>query len=105
YVVEEDGLAHRVAGGHRDPERAEVLDEFMAEPLSMASGAPVAEVLRSGASSLLPTIDDEVLRAVAGGDEAQLERLRQLGTDSGIVVAMVARGRTLGAFTLVSARP
>ena len=105
YMVEEDGLAHRVAGEHRDPACAEVLAEFMAEPLPMASGAPVTAVLRSGESRLLPTIDDAVLRAVAGGDESQIERLRQLGVESGMVVAMVARGRTLGAFTLVSARP
>ncbi len=105
YVVKEDGMAHRVAGEHRDPAMRGVLDEVMAQPLSMASGAPVADVLRSGGSRLLPTIDDEVLRAVAGGDEAQVRRLRQLGAESGIAVAMVARGRTLGAFTLVSARP
>src|SRR5690606_13619605 len=105
YVIEEDGLAHRVAGEHRDPAAQPVLEEYMAHPAAMEPGSPITEVLRSGESRLLSTVDDAVLRAVAGDDPAQVARLRKLGLESGILVPMVARGRTLGSFTLVSTRP
>jgi len=105
YVVEEDGLAHRVAGEHRDPAAREVLAEYMAQPLPLAPGSPAADVIRSGGWKLLPTVDEAMIRAAAGDDEAQVARLHQLGVESAILVPMVARGRTLGAFTLISARP
>src|SRR5690606_2471504 len=79
--------------------------EFMAQPLSMRSDAPVTDVLRAGESNLLPTIDEAVLHAVTGGDEEQLAAIRELGVESGMIVALAAHGRTLGAFTLISARP
>ena len=105
YVVEEDGMAHRVAGEHRDPAYAEVLKEYMVQPLTLAPGSPAADVMRSRESVLLPTVDDAMIRAAAGDDEAQVARLRKLGAQSAILAPMVARGRTLGAFTLVSTRP
>ena len=105
YLIEEDGLPHRVAGEHRDPALRGVLEEYMSHPLPLEPGSPVAEVWHDGKSRLLSTVDEAMRRTVASDDPAQLARLRKLGVESGILVPMVAHGRTLGLFTLASARP
>jgi PAS domain S-box-containing protein len=50
----------------------------------------------------LPAIGEETLRQMAE-DEKDLEFLRGLGTRSAITLALVARGRRLGALTLITA--
>ena len=49
---------------------------------------------------LVPSMPDEVLRAMADGPE-DLEFLRELGPNSYIVAPLLSRGRSLGALTVV----
>ena len=52
----------------------------------------------------MPELSDEVLRAKCDDDE-HYRLLRELGTQTGMAVPLVARGQMLGALTLSSAAP
>jgi signal transduction histidine kinase/ActR/RegA family two-component response regulator len=62
----------------------------------------VAAVLRTGKSELYPEVPDALLVAAAQ-DEEHLRIMRDLGFNSGMVVALVAHGRAFGAITFVTA--
>ena len=62
----------------------------------------MSHVLRTGRPEFYAEITDEMLEAAAR-DEGHLEILREIGFTSAMVVPMIARERTLGAITLVSA--
>jgi PAS domain S-box-containing protein len=101
--VLEDGSVERLAVEHPDPEKV-VLALKLQERYPPDPEAPggVYGVLRSGRPEFYPEITGEMLEAAAL-DEEHLELLREMGFTSAIVVPMIARGRTLGAVTLVSA--
>jgi serine phosphatase RsbU (regulator of sigma subunit) len=102
-MLEDDGSLRSVAVAHVDPERVrlahELRDRYPADP-DAESGVP--QVIRSGRSELYPEIPDEMLVAAAHDDE-HLRRIRELGMASAMIVPLQARGRSLGALTLVAA--
>jgi GAF domain-containing protein len=59
-------------------------------------------VLRTGQPELVPEISESLLDE-AVHDTRHREIMRELGLKSYLVVPLVARGRTLGAITLVAA--
>ena len=61
----------------------------------------VGHVIKTGKPEIYPEISDEMLIAGAR-DEDHLAIMRELQFKSALVVPMIARGRTLGALTLVS---
>jgi PAS domain S-box-containing protein len=92
-----------LAAAHQDPQKiawAHKLQHRYPPDPNDPGGVP--NVLRTGRSGFYPDITEEMLGAGAR-DEAHLELLREVGFTSVIIVPMVARGRTLGAITLVSA--
>ncbi len=102
-VVEEDGSVRRLAVEHQDPEKVALAYEFQRRyptPEDAPRGVPA--VLRTGEPEVMREIPDELLRQTVG-DGQQLRMLRELGLRSYMIVPMIARGRTLGAITLVSA--
>ena len=102
-VLEEDGGVHRLAVEHQDPEKVAWAHELQ-ERYPHDEDAPrgLFEVLRSGRSDVYPEIPDHMLVAAAR-DPEHLRIMRELGFTSAMIVPLVARGRTLGAITLVSA--
>jgi PAS domain S-box-containing protein len=102
-VLEPDGTIAQVAVTHVDPEKVKLAQElrrrYPQEPSSPA-GAP--KVIRTGRPELFPDIWKN-FDLESATDPAQLELLRNLGLRSAMIVPMVARGRTLGAITLVTA--
>jgi signal transduction histidine kinase len=60
----------------------------------------IAQVIRTGKSQMVEEITDELLTSVASTPE-HLGMLKALGLRSTIIAPMVARGRTLGALTVV----
>lgn len=62
----------------------------------------VVRVVRSGRPDLRPQVTDELLQRAAR-DARHLQILRGLGIRSHIIAPLAARGRTLGAITLVAA--
>jgi PAS domain S-box-containing protein len=102
-VLEEDGSTHRLAVEHEDP--AKVAWAYALElryPPDPSTPQGVPQVLRTGRSELYPEIPDEML-AAAARDPEHLRLMREIGFTSAMIVPLVARGRTLGAITLVSA--
>jgi PAS domain S-box-containing protein len=101
--VLEDGSVERLAVEHPDPQKVvQALKLQERYPPDPESPGGVYSVLRTGRPEFYPEITDEMLEATAL-DEEHLDLLREIGFTSVIVVPMIARGRTLGAVSLVSA--
>ncbi len=102
-MVEPSGSVRTLAVAHVDPEKVQLalnMGEYVPFDPDAPMGAPY--VLRTGQPELTPTITDEML--VEGSpNPLVLETLRALGLTSSMVVPLTARGRILGAITLVSA--
>jgi PAS domain S-box-containing protein len=99
----DDQEIHRVAIAHQDASLAEVGWELHRRyPADLTQDKGVTRVLRTGESELLPLITDVNLQKVAQ-DAEHLQLLQQLNLKSVIFVPMLARGRILGAITLMSA--
>lgn len=102
-MVEPDGTVVQVASAHRDPQKVKLTRELRTRfPPSADQTAGVFSVMRTGASEFHPQLDEERLAQLAV-DSGQKELLESLDATSAIVVPMVARRRTLGAMTLVTA--
>jgi PAS domain S-box-containing protein len=102
-VLEEDGSTHRLAVEHDNPEKIAWAHELQRRyPPDPDASRGVPGVLRSGRSEFYPEIPDEMLVAAAR-DPEHLRLMRRMGFTSAMIVPLVARGRTLGAITLVSA--
>ena len=102
-VLEEDGSLERLAMTHQAPEKIRLAQELEKRyPPDPDAPRGVAQVLRTGRSELVPDIP-EALIDEAARDIEHREILRKLGLKSYMIVPLVARGRTLGVITLVSA--
>jgi PAS domain S-box-containing protein len=97
-----DGGSRRVAVAHVDPEMEALLLPDEENP----GGAdcerhPVMKVIREGMSTLVSEVSGAELDVIAH-DGSHREVLESIGIRSYMIVPLVARGRTLGALTLVS---
>jgi PAS domain S-box-containing protein len=102
-IVEEDGSLERLAVEHEDPQKVQLAHELQERyPPDPEAPQGLLRVLRSGQSEFYPDITDEMMVAAAR-DAEHLRLMRKLGFVSLIFVPLVARGRTLGVITLVSA--
>jgi signal transduction histidine kinase/integral membrane sensor domain MASE1/ActR/RegA family two-component response regulator len=88
---------------HSDPEKMKLAEELRGRypPHPDADRGPM-KVLRTGEPEHYPEISDAML--VEGArDSGHLEILRTLGLRSAVIVPLKARGRTIGALSLVTA--
>ncbi len=101
-VADDFGIRRRAAV-HADPARAELVEllatRFAPDPFGPH---PAASVVRGGASEMAEEMSDDFLRATTRSDE-HYRVVRTLGFTSYMCVPLTARGRNLGALTLVSA--
>lgn len=98
-----DGQIERAAVAHIDPKKVALADELwsVTRPTLEAPNGSGA-VMRTGTPEHYPDISDEVLEK-AIPDPGVLRLVRGLGLRSSVCVALSARGRTLGALSLVTA--
>jgi GAF domain-containing protein len=101
--IVDDGTLHTLSVAHVDPAKVtwarELQQRYPPDPDS-PTGAP--NVVRTGMSELYREITDDML--VAGArDEEHLQLARDLNLRSAMVVPLIARERTLGAITIMSA--
>jgi PAS domain S-box-containing protein len=102
-IVEEDGRSRQLAVAHADPEKVKFALELSRRyPADPGSPVGVPNVLRTGKAEFYPEITDETLVA-ATRDAEHLKLIGELGMKSAMIVPLVARGRTHGAITLVTA--
>ena len=101
-VLEGDRIV-QVAVAHVDPAKVEMAREWNArwEP-KLTDPSGTANVLRTGLSAVYEEISDELLAAGAK-DAEHLALARALKLRSAMSVPLTARGRTLGALSLVAA--
>jgi PAS domain S-box-containing protein len=102
-LIDEAGARQHLVVAHRDPEKIALAEELRRyEPEVPDQDRGLGRVLRTGVGELHAEITDEML--VAGArDEEHLRLLRAVGFRSALVAPLRARGRTLGALTLVTA--
>jgi PAS domain S-box-containing protein len=103
-MVGADGSIERLAVAHEDPDKVkwalELQERYPPDP-----DAPhgVSFVIRTGEPEFLPELPEELLEEAIGDDEVLREIVEQLGLRSSICVPLTARGRTLGALSLIAA--
>jgi len=102
-IAHDDGSTRQVGVAHVDPGKVRYAEELrMRYPPRPEDPSGVLSVIRTGQPVLLPEIPDSLL--VAGTRDAEHLRIaRELGLRSALVLPLTARGRTLGALTLVTA--
>ena len=100
-IVGRDGKIAQLAVAHVDPNKVALAREYNRRwPPDHSAATGVGSVVRTGKSELYADIPDEMLVA-ATRDAEHLRVARELGLRSALVVPLSARGRTLGALTLV----
>jgi K+-sensing histidine kinase KdpD len=99
-VLEEGAAIRRVAVAHIDPATEELARSlWRRHPPDDPPPGPLARVLRTGVTEIIPDLPHE--HAVdSGGDPEHLAVLRQLGVRALVVIPVLAHGRTLGAIWL-----
>ena len=98
--VHRDGRLQRMAWAAADEATRASLDELVALQPETPEETPAANVVISASPQLVEHVTDDVLRSLAGGDDARLTLLRQLDFHSMIAVPLLARGRVIGAISL-----
>lgn len=102
-LVRRDGSVGRVTTYHRDPQKlAFALELERLYPTDPEATTGVPQVLRSGQTEWLAEIPEALLTAAAR-DPEHLRLIQGLGLASYVVVPLRARGRTLGALSVVHA--
>jgi PAS domain S-box-containing protein len=102
-IANEDGTTRQVGVAHVDPDKVRYAHELRQRyPPRPEESHGVLHVIRTGQAVFLPDIPDELLVA-STRDEEHLRIARELGLRSAMVLPLTARGRTLGALTLVNA--
>ncbi|MEY2434598.1 MAG: hypothetical protein QOC92_4323, partial [Acidimicrobiaceae bacterium] len=103
-VADGDGI-RRMAAVHADPEMQPLIDELgRLYPPDPAGPHPAVEALRSEQTTYLAEITDDVVRALTR-DDNHYRIVCELKFRSYMCVPLTARGRTLGAVTLISCDP
>jgi PAS domain S-box-containing protein len=103
-LLADDGSIRDVAVAAADPSLPMRLEELRRrQPLERTGAHPVAQVLREGASRVLPEMDEALLRRIAAGDE-HARLMLEAGYRSAIVVPLRARGNVFGVLSVLRMR-
>ena len=102
-MLDEHGELRNVAVAHADPERVRLARDLRSRyPVDPTARTGVPRVIRTGRSELYPEISEAML-VEAAQDPQHLRLMRELGLVSVMIVPLEARGKVLGALTLVAA--
>ena len=103
-ILGPNGEIERLAVAHQDPEKVRWAHELQERyPPDSAAPHGVAQVLRSGEPEFFSQIPPEVLDESIGDDQELRRIVDELGLRASICVPLKARGRILGALTLIAA--
>jgi PAS domain S-box-containing protein len=103
-MVGPNGEIERLAVAHEDPEKVRWAHELQERyPPDPDAPRGVPQVLRTGEPDFMPVIPQELLDEAVGDDEEFGRIIEELGLKSSIAVPLTARGRTLGALTMIAA--
>jgi PAS domain S-box-containing protein len=101
-IVQPDGTTRQVTSVHPDPDMEQLLLELRRRYREEKRGS-------EGTAHVIATGEPELARDVTGQvaidlDEGEVETYRRMAPRSYMIVPLVARGRTIGALTLLSLR-
>ncbi|MBH8571643.1 PAS domain S-box protein [Nostocaceae cyanobacterium CENA369] len=102
-ILNADGSICRLSVAHADPSKADLalqLQQYAPDP---KGATPIAKVMQTGQSELIPEVSDSLLVAITRNNE-HLQVVRQMGIESVMIVPLVTRGQVLGSITFVSAQ-
>lgn len=98
-LLEEDGRVHSVHTVAKTQSIQDVLARIQSDiPFDIKGPSEIADVLRSGKSLLIPQVNETTLEHYAINAD-HLNLMHQLNLRSSLVVALQARGHTLGAIS------
>jgi PAS domain S-box-containing protein len=105
-IVEDNGSVNQLAAAHAEEGKEDLLRRLR-EHRVFGEGDPgsTTEVLRTGKSVLLEDLPDPTFYERALGRGEHLDIVLSLEPRSLMCVPLLARGRTIGAITLVSSKP
>jgi PAS domain S-box-containing protein len=101
-VVDEHGEIKPVELAHSDPQKVELAWQVARRWQAPSEDGSASAAVRTGESTLVPHIEPHMLAARAIDNE-HLRVLESLNLHSAITVPLTARGRKLGALTLLTA--
>ena len=103
-MVGEDGEIQRLAVVHDDPQKVRWANELQQRyPPKADDPHGVAYVIRTGEAEFFAKLPQDLLDELIGEDDELRRIVDELGLHSSICVPLSARGRTLGAMTLIAA--
>ncbi len=102
HLVEPDGSMRWLAVAHGDPAK-EALARDLQQRYPATGG--VTRVLRNGVSEVYTSEQSDSDRAARAHDARHLHMLRELDSRAVMIVPLTARGKMLGAVSLISTRP
>jgi PAS domain S-box-containing protein len=103
-ILGPNGQIERLAVAHQDPEKVRWARELQERyPPDPEAPRGVANVLRTGEPEFLPSFPQELLDEALGDNDELRRIVDELGLNSSITVPLNARGRTLGALSLIAA--
>jgi GAF domain-containing protein len=99
-----DGRLEPLAVTHAEPAKVAMAYEVQRRwPSRLTDETGVGAVVRTGEPVLVSVVTEAMVTDAPRRDPEHTELLRHLGLSSAIIAPLVARGRTLGALTLVLA--
>ena len=101
-VIREDGSEHEITSEHPDPEIERTLRAIRRRRRGEAGGSESLGVLASGRPILATSVADMPAPDL---DPHERDVMARLGPSSYMIVPLMARGRTIGAVTLLSTTP
>jgi PAS domain S-box-containing protein len=102
-LVDDDGTMRCVAAAHSDPAKSDYVRDLRRRYPPTAADHPVQRAVRTGEAVFLADVQEHVDEMAH--DAAHAEEIRRLANTSGIVVPLIARGRTLGAIQFGTIAP
>lgn len=104
YMRQEGGAIVRLDAAHANPAMESLIESLLMQPLPLDGPHPAKKCIEEGRVQVLTEVPPETGDILAANEE-HLDVIRRLGLGSIIVAPLVARGHTLGALGLCSARP
>jgi PAS domain S-box-containing protein len=103
-IVQDDATLRQITSGHPDPEQEKLLMDLRRRYREEKGGSEgVTRVIATGQPELFSDVRGSGGRIAIHADQAEV--YDRLSPKSYLIVPLVARGRTLGAMTLLSTRP
>jgi PAS domain S-box-containing protein len=99
----DDGVLRCVGARHADPDKTDMMIQLRKDYPPTVDAHPVQRAIRTGEPQFVPDVQAEA--ETMAHDERHAQAIHELGNESGIVVPLIARGRTFGAITFGSVPP